>query len=41
LIWTSRPRTNQWWGFTSWRVFRDVAKFLIGYSLIEKEEKSE
>ncbi len=37
LIWTSRPRTNQWWGFTSGRVFRDVAKFLIGYSLIEGE----
>jgi cell division protein FtsI/penicillin-binding protein 2 len=35
LVWTSRPRTNQWWGRTSGRVFRDVAKFLIGYSLIE------
>ena len=36
LVWTSRPRTNQWWGFTSWRVFKDVTKFLIGYSLIEE-----
>jgi hypothetical protein len=35
LVRTSRPRTNQWWGWTSGRIFRDVAKFLIGYSLIE------
>lgn len=35
LVWTSRPRTNQWWGRTSGKVFRDVARFLIGYSLIE------
>ena len=39
LIWTSRPRTNQWWWFTSGRVFKEVAKFLIGYSLIEWESK--
>jgi hypothetical protein len=35
LVWTSRPRTNQWGGWTSGKVFREVARFLIGYSLIE------
>lgn len=31
-----RPRQSIWWGFTAWRVFRDVARFLIWYNLIEK-----
>lgn len=35
LVRTSRPRTNQWGGRTSGKIFRDVARFLIGYSLIE------
>jgi cell division protein FtsI/penicillin-binding protein 2 len=35
VVRTSRPRTNQWWGRTSGRVFREVARFLIGYSLLE------
>lgn len=34
LIWISRPRTSQWWVSTSGRVFREVARFLIWYSLL-------
>lgn len=34
LIWISRPRTSQWWVATSGRVFREVARFLLGYSFI-------
>lgn len=34
LIWVSRPRTSQWWVATGGRVFREVARFLIGYSLL-------
>lgn len=30
-----RPRYNLWWGETAWKIFWDVAKFLISYSLIE------
>jgi cell division protein FtsI (penicillin-binding protein 3) len=35
VIQVRRPRTSLWWGETAWRIFRDVAKFLVSYSLIE------
>lgn len=35
LIWVSRPRTSQWWVSTAWRIFNEVASFLIWYSMIE------
>ena len=35
LIWVSRPRTNQWWVATAWRIFNEIATFLIWYSMIE------
>ena len=35
LIWVSRPRTNQWWVTTAWRIFNEIATFLIWYSMIE------
>jgi hypothetical protein len=35
LIWVSRPRSSQWWVGTSGKIFGDIARFLIGYSLIE------
>ncbi len=31
-----RPRQSQWWGSTAWFVNRDVSKFLIEYSGIQK-----
>lgn len=35
LIWVSRPRTSQWWVSTAWRIFNEIATFLIWYSMIE------
>ena len=35
LIWVSRPRTNQWWVSTAWKIFNEIATFLIWYSMIE------
>ena len=35
LIWLSRPRTSQWWVGTSWKIFGEIAKFLIWYSMME------
>lgn len=35
LIWVSRPRTNQWWVSTAWKIFSEIATFLIWYSMIE------
>jgi len=31
-----RPRISLWWGETAGKVFRDVAKFLVSYSMIEE-----
>ena len=36
VVQVRRPRSSQWWANTAGRVFSDVAKFLIGYSLVEK-----
>ena len=35
LIWVSRPRTNQWWVYTAWRIFWEIAEFLIWYSMMQ------
>lgn len=35
LIWISRPRNNQWWVYTAWRIFGEIAEFLIWYSMME------
>ena len=35
LIWLSRPRTSQWWVGTSWKIFGEIAEFLIWYSMME------
>ena len=35
LIWVSRPRTNQWWVATAWKIFNEIATFLIWYSMME------
>ncbi len=35
LIWISRPRNNQWWVYTAWRIFWEIAEFLIWYSMME------
>ena len=35
LIWLSRPRTSQWWVWTSWKIFGEIAAFLIWYSMME------
>lgn len=36
VVQVRRPRWNIWWWSTAWKVFRDVAKFLIWYNMIEK-----
>ena len=35
LIWISRPRTSQWWVSTAWKIFWEIATFLIWYSMME------
>ena len=35
LIWLSRPRTSQWWVGTAWKIFGEIATFLIWYSMME------
>ena len=35
LIWVSRPRSNQWWVYTAWKIFWEIAEFLIWYSMME------
>ncbi len=35
LIWVSRPRTSQWWVWTAWKIFGEIAEFLIWYSTME------
>ncbi len=36
VIQVRRPRQNQWWFATAGKIFWDLAKFIINYSLIEK-----
>lgn len=36
VVQVRRPRSSIWWWFTAWKVFWDVARFLIWYNLIEK-----
>lgn len=36
VVQVRRPRQNQWWFATAGKIFGDVAKFIVNYSLIEK-----
>lgn len=36
IIQVRRPRSNIWWWATAGKIFWDIAKFIINYSLIEK-----
>jgi len=36
IVQVRRPRQTLWWFETAGKIFKDVAKFLINYSLIEK-----
>jgi len=36
VIQVRRPRQDLWWFATAWKIFWDLAKFIINYSLIEK-----
>jgi cell division protein FtsI (penicillin-binding protein 3) len=36
IVQVRRPRKTQWWFETAWAIFKEVAKFLINYALIEK-----
>ncbi len=36
VIQVRRPRQNQWWFATAGKIFGEIAKFIINYSLIEK-----
>ena len=35
VVQVRRPRATLWWAQTAWKVFSDVAKFLLWYSFIE------
>lgn len=35
VVQVRRPRSSQWWWQTAWKIFRDVASFLLDYSLID------
>ena len=35
VVQVRRPRNSQWWWQTAWRIFQDVAKFLVVYGLID------
>lgn len=41
VVQVRRPRSTQRWAETAWKVFRDVAEFLVGYELIEKKQEVE
>ncbi len=36
VIQVRRPRTCQWWACTAWKIFKDLAQFIIDYEGIEK-----
>ncbi len=36
IVQVRRPRQNQWWFATAGKIFWEIAKFIINYSLIEK-----
>lgn len=36
VIQVRRPRSSIWWWVTAWKIFWDIAKFILNYSLIEK-----
>jgi len=36
VVQVRRPRATLWWAQTAWKVFSDVANFLLDYSFIEK-----
>lgn len=36
VVQVRRPRQNIWWAATAWKIFWEIAKFIINYSLIEK-----
>lgn len=36
VVQVRRPRSTQWWGQTGGKVFKDIAQFLLNYSMIEK-----
>ena len=35
VIQVRRPRSSLWWGQTAGKVFRDVAAFLVNYSMVD------
>jgi cell division protein FtsI/penicillin-binding protein 2 len=39
VIQLRRPRSNLRWWLTAWKIFWDIAKFLLNYSMIEKPIK--
>ena len=36
VVRTHRPRTCQWWICTSWKIFKEIAEFIIEYEWIKK-----
>jgi hypothetical protein len=38
VIQVRRPRTTQRWNQTAWPIFRDMATFLVNYSILRGEK---
>ena len=33
LIWIRRPRRSQWWWFTAWPIFKQIASYILAYDI--------
>ena len=33
VIWIRRPRRSQWWWFTAWPIFKQIAQYLLAYDI--------
>ena len=33
LIWIRRPRRSQWWWFTAWPIFKQIASYVLAYDI--------
>ena len=33
VIWIRRPRRSQWWWFTAWPIFKQIASYILAYDI--------
>jgi cell division protein FtsI/penicillin-binding protein 2 len=38
IVTLERPRTNEWWASTSWKIFQEIATYLVDYLEIPKRK---